>query len=258
MYKVKSMQKQRPSFLKKLIAATMTGAILMGSFTIPISKVDAATSKTVNSKASIKTSVENKYMITKNAITGVKKGVPYDIQRGARVKVKITSTFNQKTKKSTIIKREVKANGENVVVKGSDLTKIKYKNPNTLEKKVVTLVNKERKKRKLPLLTLDKSITYTAYFKSRDMAQLNYFSHDGGSYGIWSNLLISNTGNNVHYLGENIAFGQTTPNKVMKAWMNSKGHRANILNKHYKSIGVGVYYDKSEHRYYWTQHFLTR
>ena len=56
--------------------------------------------------------------------------------------------------------------------------------------------------------------------------------------------------------GENIAWGQKTPEEVMKGWMNSEGHRANILNKNYTSIGVG-YYQNAGGVNYWTQIFTS-
>lgn len=53
--------------------------------------------------------------------------------------------------------------------------------------------------------------------------------------------------------GENIAWGQRTPEQVMNGWMNSEGHRANILNKNYKNIGVGFYQENDVN--YWVQLF---
>jgi len=54
------------------------------------------------------------------------------------------------------------------------------------------------------------------------------------------------------YAGENIAYGQRTPQAVVNAWMNSSGHRANILNANYTQIGVGYVADGN----YWTQMFI--
>ena len=55
--------------------------------------------------------------------------------------------------------------------------------------------------------------------------------------------------------GENIAMGQTSPSQVMTAWMNSEGHRANILNSSFTKIGVGVA-QNANGQYYWTQQFI--
>lgn len=56
------------------------------------------------------------------------------------------------------------------------------------------------------------------------------------------------------YVGENVAMGYTSPEAVMKGWMNSSGHRANIMNRGYVKIGVGVA-KGSDGRLYWTQNF---
>ena len=60
----------------------------------------------------------------------------------------------------------------------------------------------------------------------------------------------------VHYTsaGENIAAGQRTPEEVMNSWMNSSGHRANILNKNFDTIGIG-FYEGGSYGTYWTQLF---
>jgi uncharacterized protein YkwD len=57
--------------------------------------------------------------------------------------------------------------------------------------------------------------------------------------------------------GENIAMGQKTPQEVMTAWMNSEGHRKNILNSSFTEIGIGIAKDKNG-RLYWTQMFIGR
>lgn len=61
----------------------------------------------------------------------------------------------------------------------------------------------------------------------------------------------------IHYksAGENIAAGQRTPDEVMQAWMNSSGHRANILNAKYTELGVG-YYKGGSYGVYWVQEFI--
>ena len=55
--------------------------------------------------------------------------------------------------------------------------------------------------------------------------------------------------------GENIAYGQTTPQKVMNSWMNSSGHRENILRERFTLGAVACYYDKASNTYYWVQLF---
>ena len=93
----------------------------------------------------------------------------------------------------------------------------------------------------------------TATIKSQDMAQNNYFSHTSPTYGSPFDLM-KKYGISYRTAGENIAMGQTSPSQVMNGWMNSEGHRANILNSSFTKIGVGVVQNASG-RYYWTQHF---
>lgn len=243
---------QRNSNLKIVFSVIFMILLYVCSFAFSPSH---ATADTINSST---TSVKNEYMIAKKTVAFVNNRKTYYIQKGNRVNVRVTSVINKKTKKLIVLKREILLNGKTLQINSKDFKAVKYRTPIKYEKEIISLVNKERKKHKLSPLTLDKSITYTAYFKSKDMATLNYFNHDGGTYGIWSNLILSNTGQNVHYLGENLAYGQETPKEVISDWMKSPRHRENILNIHYKNIGVGVYYDKKNQCYYWTQHFLTR
>lgn len=243
---------QRNSYLKLVFSVIFMIVLYVCSFAF---LTPHATAATTNSST---TSVKNEYMIAKKTVALVNNRKTYYIQKGNRVKVRKTSAINKKTKKSIVLKREVLLNGKTLRINSKDFKAVKYKTPNEYEKEIISLVNKERKKYKLPPLILDKALTYTAYFKSKDMATLNYFNHNGGTYGTWSNLIESNSGRNIRYSGENIAYGQTTPEEVMTAWIKSPGHRANILNNDYKYIGVGVYYDKKDQYYYWTQQFLTR
>jgi uncharacterized YkwD family protein len=121
------------------------------------------------------------------------------------------------------------------------------------QNEVVRLVNVERAKNSLPALTADSLLMKTATVKSQDMANNNYFDHTSPTYGSPFDLM-KKFGVTYRAAGENIAMGQTTPVQVMNGWMNSSGHRANILNSAYTKIGVGVVKNASG-RYYWTQHF---
>lgn len=119
------------------------------------------------------------------------------------------------------------------------------------EKEVVRLVNEIRVKNGLNPLTEDWELSRVARYKSRDMKDNNYFSHTSPVYGSPFNMLKS-FGIKYKAAAENIAKGQATPQTVVNAWMNSAGHRANILNSSYTKIGVG--YVKSGN--YWTQMFI--
>lgn len=116
------------------------------------------------------------------------------------------------------------------------------------------LVNAERKKAGLSGLAENAPLMKTATVKSEDMAKNNYFSHTSPTYGSPFDLM-KKFGISYRAAGENIAMGQETPEQVMKAWMNSPGHRENILNPSFTKIGVGVA-KNSENQYYWTQHFI--
>lgn len=121
------------------------------------------------------------------------------------------------------------------------------------EQKVAELVNVEREKEGLPALKLDSAISNVARLKSKDMADNNYFAHQSPTYGSAGNML-SQFGIKWSAWGENIASGQRTPESVVTAWMNSSGHRANILSSNYSKIGVG-YVINSNGTPYWTQMF---
>lgn len=106
------------------------------------------------------------------------------------------------------------------------------------EQQVLDLVNQERAVRGLNLLAADELLSNAARAHSQDMSQKNYFSHtslDGRSAG----QRIAESGYSFNTWGENIAAGYTTAASVMNGWMNSAGHKANILNTSFCDIGVG-------------------
>lgn len=119
------------------------------------------------------------------------------------------------------------------------------------EKQVVELVNKERASRGLSPLTLNTELSRVARIKSEDMRDNEYFSHNSPTYGSPFDMMKS-FGINYRTAGENIAMGQQSPEAVVTAWMNSDGHRANILNANFTQIGVGY----AANGNYWTQMFI--
>lgn len=121
----------------------------------------------------------------------------------------------------------------------------------SFEKQVVALVNEQRAANGLSPLTLNTELSNVARVKSQDMHDNNYFDHTSPTYGSPFDMLAS-FGISYRAAGENIAMGYATPEAVMEAWMNSPGHRANILNSSYTQIGVGYVADGS----YWTQEFI--
>lgn len=119
---------------------------------------------------------------------------------------------------------------------------------------VLKLVNAERSKQGLQALTLSSNLTSIATTKSKDMATKGYFDHNSPTYGSPFQMLQS-FGVSYKSAGENIAAGQKTPEQVMNSWMNSSGHRANILNESFTQLGVG-YYEGGSYGTYWTQLFI--
>jgi len=120
----------------------------------------------------------------------------------------------------------------------------------SFEEQVAALVNEQRAANGLQPLTLSTALSNAARVKSQDMHDNHYFAHESPTYGSPFDMLKS-FGISYRAAGENIAMGYATPEAVMNAWMNSPGHRANILNASYTQIGVGYVADGN----YWTQEF---
>ncbi len=119
------------------------------------------------------------------------------------------------------------------------------------EKEVIRLVNEIRVQNGLGKLTEDWELSRVARYKSQDMLDNGYFSHTSPIYGSPFTMMKS-FGLTYKTAAENIAKGQSTPQAVVNAWMNSSGHRSNILNSSFTKIGVG--YVKNGN--YWTQMFI--
>ena len=124
------------------------------------------------------------------------------------------------------------------------------------EAQVVQLVNQERAKHGLRPLTANWELARVARIKSQDMRDRRYFSHQSPTYGSPFEMIRA-FGISFVAAGENIAAGQTSPQAVMNSWMNSPGHRQNILNATFTEIGVG-YAKGGAYGHYWTQMFIRR
>ncbi|MBR2342621.1 MAG: LysM peptidoglycan-binding domain-containing protein [Clostridia bacterium] len=123
----------------------------------------------------------------------------------------------------------------------------------SFEDEVIRLVNAERAKRGLKALSYDWQVARVARYKSEDMRDRGYFSHTSPTYGSPFEMLKS-FGIAYRSAGENIARGYKSPAAVVEGWMNSPGHRANILNSSFTHIGVGYVADGS----IWTQMFIKK
>ncbi|MDR6549876.1 CAP domain-containing protein [Paenibacillus qinlingensis] len=120
----------------------------------------------------------------------------------------------------------------------------------TFASQVVNLVNQERTKAGLKPLTSNTALTAMALDKAKDMYNKGYFDHNSPTYGSPFDMM-SSYGISYSYAGENIAKGQQTPQAVMTAWMNSAGHRQNILSPNFTQIGVAYYNGE------WVQEFIS-
>lgn len=121
------------------------------------------------------------------------------------------------------------------------------------ESKILQLVNAERSKNGAKSLSASSDCAKLARMKSQDMVDNNYFSHQSPTYGSPFDMLKSN---NVSYMyaGENIAMNQSAE-AAFKAWMNSEGHRKNILNPNFTELGIGIA-PKGNGSYIYTQLFI--
>ncbi|MEH7384898.1 CAP domain-containing protein [Bacillus sp. JJ1521] len=119
------------------------------------------------------------------------------------------------------------------------------------ERQVIDLTNAQRKKNGLPALQSDAALGKVAKTKANDMQQKNYFSHTSPTYGSPFDMM-RDMGVSYKTAGENIAKGQASPEAVVNAWMNSEGHRKNILNPNFTHIGVGHQASGN----YWSQMFI--
>jgi uncharacterized YkwD family protein len=122
---------------------------------------------------------------------------------------------------------------------------------NKIALQVIDLTNAQRKKNGLPLLKADAALSKVAQTKTYDMETKHYFSHTSPTYGSPFDMM-RDFGVTYRTAGENIAMGQPTAQEVVNAWMNSEGHRKNILSPNYTNIGVGF----TQTGNYWSQMFI--
>ncbi|MFI6450128.1 CAP domain-containing protein [Streptosporangium amethystogenes] len=123
----------------------------------------------------------------------------------------------------------------------------------TTSEEVVRLTNAERQKGGCAPLVSDPQLRSAAQGHSADMAAKNYFSHTSPDGTDMTARIKASGFSPMRAWAENIAMGQRTPAEVVKGWMNSSGHRANIMNCAYTHLGVGV--ANSSRGIYWTQNF---
>ncbi|GHV24913.1 hypothetical protein FACS189465_2520 [Clostridia bacterium] len=150
------------------------------------------------------------------------------------------------TKKEQPLPQNNNSQDNNPINKNSGET-----NSQNFSEKIAELVNIERKKLNLSPLIIDEKTNSAAQFRATELVKS--FSHtrpNGKDYfTVFAEFNVTNITS-----GENIAWGQTSPEQVMTAWMNSSGHKANILGEKFQKIGVGVYINSG--KYHWCQLFI--
>ena len=138
----------------------------------------------------------------------------------------------------------------------------------SVEQQVTDLVNQQRQQHGCAALVLSAQLSAAANAHSQDMALHDLFSHTGSDGSTMVSRVVA-TGYSYSLLAENLAAGSATAEEVMAGWMNSPGHRANILNCDLHELGVGYYVQMDDqsnvrldngqlggpYRYYWTQDF---
>ncbi|MCD7826086.1 MAG: CAP domain-containing protein [Clostridiaceae bacterium] len=122
----------------------------------------------------------------------------------------------------------------------------------TYAKRVLKLVNEEREEAGVAALTLDDTLCSAANVRAKELVQS--FDHTRPS-GESCSTVLQEYDYSYTAFGENIAAGQSTPKQVVTSWMNSEGHRANILSANYTKMGLGYYKASSGYKYYWAQIF---
>lgn len=125
------------------------------------------------------------------------------------------------------------------------------------EAEVINLINQERANEGLPALSSQSQLTSAARTHSDDMACNNFFSHTSPTTGSPFDRIVA-AGYSYSAAGENIAAGYGSPSALVDGWMNSSGHRANILSASFTQIGVGyAYWAESDYGAYWTAVFAS-
>ncbi len=205
------------------------------------------TAKTLN----VRSSIGSKYKI----VGTLSKGKTVKVTRKSTQWVYITSGntkgwamakyIKQSSTSTPTIQTAPSKNQSNLNTNSSSLS--------AFETKVVELTNVERSKAGLKPFKTNNELSKVSRIKSQDMTDKNYFDHNSPTYGSPFDMM-KKFGISYKTAAENIAKGQKTPEEVVKAWMNSSGHRANILNSNLDQIGVG--FDSRSNA--WTQMFISQ
>ena len=155
---------------------------------------------------------------------------------------------------SELIKANPQIKNPNLIYSGQKINIPQENSLKSFEDEVMRLINVERTNRGIPALKSHWELSRVARYKSQDMIDKNYLSHTSPTYGTPFTMM-QNFGLRFSSAAENIAYGQRTAKEVVSAWMNSPGHRENILSRSYTHTGVGAA-KKANGTLYWTQMFM--
>lgn len=166
----------------------------------------------------------------------------------ATTKAPVAETTTEVTTKAPVTETTTEATTEITTVEATT----EVTTSNSYSEQVLSLVNAERAKYGLKSLSINNKLNNVAQIKAEDMKNNNYFSHTSPTYGSPFEMMNS-FGISYNTAGENIAMGQLSPEAVVKGWMNSEGHRKNILNSSFTQMGLGYAKGNST---YWAQMFI--
>ncbi|ROR30826.1 uncharacterized protein YkwD [Mobilisporobacter senegalensis] len=172
---------------------------------------------------------------------------------------KKSTAKKSKAKKSAAKKSTAKKNTAKKSTTKPSTTKPSTSTPSTTNgdynanyaNEVLTLVNQERSKAGLSPLKMNTAASNAAKVRAKEIVSKFDHTRPNGQSPFTA---LDAAGVSYRTAGENIAYGQQTPSAVMNGWMNSSGHRANILKSSFKEIGIGAYYQNG--KYYWVQLFI--
>ena len=208
----------------------------VGNLDLPISRLEAA-ELAANALTYLKESYEaNTDCISKVSTKGIMTGYPDGSFKGENSLTRAEAS----TVIIRLLDKEMRA-----------VPPIKQTETPDAHSEILRLVNIERKKANLKPIEICTELSKVAELKSKDMAVKNYFDHNSPTYGSPFNMM-DKFGVMYKAAAENIAKGYKTPEEVVKGWMDSPGHRANILNGTYGKMGIGLYTADVS---YWTQMF---
>ncbi len=233
----------------KTAAVTMTAVIVVTSFpvkavaadirlnktklTLSVGQKKTLTVKNVNQSKKITWSSSNKKIATvskKGVVTAKSAGNATVTAKVSGKKLKCTIKVNKKSSASPKVQK-------------ADISEVE---------KVLQLVNKERKKNGLSALVMDSKLKKAAQFRAEEIVKS--FSHTRPN-GEDCFTVFPKFGVTYMAAGENIAAGQRSAAAVMDSWLNSPGHRANILGQNFGKIGIGLCKTSDGYGYYWVQMF---